>query len=327
MMKRKLYLAVFCCAANLGGMSAALAVNDDEDRQFNAFAADEQVNSARTLVNIAVGQLNGSAREYVYDTQANGRKLSELDWSLNNVPIIKADIALESDWLTLNLRGHTTLSSRRVGAMNDYDWLNSNQAQWTDWSSSPDTHLRYANEFDINAKAWALNQPNYRLGGVAGYQQTRFSWKAYGGSYRYDNGTKTGEFPSDKPVIAYRQTFKLPYFGMAAMYRYKDLEFNALLKYSPWVNATDNDDHYLRATTFKDTVKDSEYYGAIANVGYYITPNVKLFTEWSWSKVSGGQGGTQQINDINGVVTQEAGDPAGMANRAYSLSVGLQYTF
>ena len=50
--------------------------------------------------------------------------------------------------------------------------------------------LYYANEFDLNIKGWLLNEPNYRLGLMAGYQESRYSFTARGGSYIYS---------SDKP--------------------------------------------------------------------------------------------------------------------------------
>lgn len=58
---------------------------------------------------------------------------------------------------------------------------------WTDESRHPDTQLNYANEFDLNIKGWLLNEPNYRLGLMAGYQESRYSFTARGGSYIYSS--------------------------------------------------------------------------------------------------------------------------------------------
>ncbi|MGX8939919.1 omptin family outer membrane protease [Symbiopectobacterium sp. Eva_TO] len=30
----------------------------------------------------------------------------------------------------------------------------------------------------FNKASWVISQPNYRLGGIVGYQQTRYSWTA-----------------------------------------------------------------------------------------------------------------------------------------------------
>ncbi len=56
--------------------------------------------------------------------------------------------------------------------MVDRDWMDSsNPGTRTDESRHPDTQLNYANEFDLNIKGWLLNEPNYRLGLMAGYQK------------------------------------------------------------------------------------------------------------------------------------------------------------
>ena len=52
---------------------------------------------------------------------------------------------------------------------------------------SPDTQRNYANEFDLIIKGWLLNEPNYRLGLMAGYQESRYSFTARGGSYIYSS--------------------------------------------------------------------------------------------------------------------------------------------
>lgn len=56
--------------------------------------------------------------------------------------------------------------------MVDRDWLDtSNPGTWTDESKHPNTRLNFANEFDLNIKGWLLNQPDYQLGLMAGYQK------------------------------------------------------------------------------------------------------------------------------------------------------------
>lgn len=66
--------------------------------------------------------------------------------------------------------------------MVDHDWMSSEQPGWTDRSIHPDTSANYANEYDLNVKGWLLQGDNYKAGVTAGYQETRFSWTARGGS-------------------------------------------------------------------------------------------------------------------------------------------------
>ncbi|PVF10133.1 protease, partial [Yersinia pestis] len=66
-----------------------------------------------------------------------------------------------------------------------------------------------------------------------------------------------------------------------------------LLKYSNWVNANAYDNHYNRKVSFKDSSKNSSYYSAVIDVGYYFTENTKLFVEAAWNQYSEGRGETQ----------------------------------
>ncbi len=139
--------------------------------------------------------------------------------------------------------------------MVDHDWMSSEQPGWTDRSIHPDTSANYANEYDLNVKGWLLQGDNYKAGVTAGYQETRFSWTARGGSYIYDNGRYIGNFPHGVRGIGYSQRFEMPYIGLAGDYRINDFECNVLFKYSDWVNAHDNDEHYMRKLTFREKRK------------------------------------------------------------------------
>ena len=44
----------------------------------------------------------------------------------------------------------------------------------------------------------------------------------------------------------------MPYIGLVGQYRINDFEFNALFKFSDWVRAHDNDEHYMRDLTFRE---------------------------------------------------------------------------
>ena len=111
------------------------------------------------------------------------------------------------------------------------------------------------------------------------------------------------------------------------MYRYQNIELNVLLKFSPWVRARDNDEHYLRELTFRDNADDARYYSASLDIGYYLTSHGKVFTAVSWNKYQEGKGGTQIIDNQSGEEAFEGGDAAGISNKNYNVTVGLQYRF
>ncbi|ELY4777089.1 omptin family outer membrane protease Cpa [Cronobacter turicensis] len=277
-------------------------------------------------VSTSLGMLAGESKEFVYDSDT-GRKISQLNWKIKNNLILKGDVSWDVwPFLTLNARGWTTLSSGN-GHMEDYDWQKGDQSHWTDRSRHPDTDLNYANEYDLNLKGWVLKGDTYKVGVMAGYQQTRFSWTAYGGSFNYDNGNDVGSFPNGARGIGYQQKYSMPYIGLTGQYRYQDFEFNAQFKFSDWVTAKDNDEHYMRDLTFREKSNDSRYYGLAVDAGYYVLPNTKVFAEFSYNKYEEGKSGTQMIDNAAGTSFSDEGDAAGLQNKNYTVTAGVQYRF
>ena len=72
---------------------------------------------------------------------------------------------------------------------------------------------------------------------------------------------------------------------------------------------------------------NSTFYGASMDVGYYVTPNAKVFTEVSYNHYSEGKGGSQMIDHSDNSYDEQGGDAAGIANKNYSISAGLAYRF
>lgn len=275
---------------------------------------------------LSAGVLSGKSHEMVYDSNT-GRKISQLDWKIKNVAILKGSVSWDLySFFTLNVCGWTSLASG-TGHMDDYDWLNENQPNWTDHSSHASTRVNHANEYDLNLKSWIFQDNNYKAGIAVGYQETRFSWTATGGAYNYNNGATTGNFPIGARAIGYSQRFSMPYIGLTGSYRINDFELNALLKFSDWVRAHDNDEHYMRNLTFRERSTKSRYYGTSVDAGYYITPNTKVFTEFTYSKYKEGKSGTQIIDTSSGESTYLSGDAAGISNKNYTITAGLQYKF
>ncbi|MDC9588068.1 omptin family outer membrane protease [Xenorhabdus sp. XENO-10] len=274
-------------------------------------------------VNASLGWLSGQSNEYTYSPE-NGRKFSELNWKFKNTTIIKGDLSWDAlPYLTLNARGWTTLSSGS-GKMDDYYWGNPNRSKWTHWSHHENTKLDDASEFDVNLKGWVLKQSNYKLGGLFGYQQTEFNWTASGGSGVYNN--KVYDL-KNKPVITYQQKFSMPYMGLTGQYRYQDFEFNALLKFSPWVQAKDKDEHILRNSTYKTKISQSRYYAVSVDAGYYITPNMKIFSELSWNKFANSKKGSIEATNHSNRSSHTYNNAGSMDNTNYTISAGVQYRF
>lgn len=279
---------------------------------------------------IALGSLSGKTRERVYDPDSGGHKNSQLNWKYNNAAIIKGSLDLDViPWVSVGASGWTTIASRG-GYMDDTDWQDESKNSWTDQSRHPDTRLNYANEFDLNVKGWLLNEPTYRFGMMAGYQESRYSFKASGGYFNYtdeDTGLPdVGAFPAGMTVIGYKQHFKMPYIGIVGNYRYERFEFGGSFKYSGWVRATDNDEHYLANTTFRANIKNQNYYSLVGNAGYYLTPDTKIYLEGTWSRTTNKKG-SLSANDYSSGEKNSAENSSGIESYSFMTTVGLKYSF
>ena len=249
----------------------------------------------------SLGILGGEAKEMVYYTEPGleGKKMSQLDWKIKNVPILKLNLSWDPySFLTLNARGWISLTSRGRSFMRDQDWLVEDYYRDEDdpdddmgcpdcvtgeahfISESPNTKVKYAYEFDINAKVWVVPLETFKAGITFGYQQERFKWAAAGGWFSYCDGTLNGDFGSD-PVVNYKQRFSTPYVGLAAQFRWKDFEINGVFKFSDWVTAKDRDDHPLRPMLSFEKANNMRYYGF---AGYHVIKNGMLFVEFNYNK-------------------------------------------
>ncbi|EDC6228532.1 omptin family outer membrane protease [Salmonella enterica subsp. enterica serovar Eastbourne] len=270
---------------------------------FNSLASEDAklFTSESFSTEISLGTLTGKTKERVYAPVEGGRKISQLDWKYNNAVFIKGSASMDlKSRISVSASGWITLDSQK-GNMVDTDWLDvRNPGRWTEESRHPDTHLNYANEFDLNVKGWILNEADYRLGVMAGYQESRYSFNAKGGSYIYSSDAENniydrgdiGTFSADKKLIGYKQIFRIPYIGLTSLYRYKSFELGTVLKYSAWVQGKDNDEHYSRNITFRDKVSDQYYYSVALKAGYFITPDAKVFVEGAWNRITNNKGDT-----------------------------------
>lgn len=191
-------------------------------------------------------------------------------------------------------------------------------------SDSP-SKLRSASSWDVNATIWGVNNDRWRLGLMAGWQQTDYKWDAYGGYYSYWNGLVQGDLPDGKG-IGYKLQFKMPYIGLTGGYRFHNVEMNTTFKYSHWVRASDTDEHYLRSITFRDSNRDSDFYSLAADIGYYITPQAKVFLEGEWGKVTNGKGNETATFHDSGEVAYYP-NASGIESSSYNVTAGLKYYF
>lgn len=277
----------------------------------------------------SLGYMGGESKEYVYD---NDKLLSRLDWKIKNSAILKMEANYDLlPWLSINAAGWTTLASGS-GHLNDFDWQDPNSSSNTDSSASSAT-LNEANEYDLSLRGWILNNINYKAGIIAGYQENRVSLTGKGGTFDYagtdsdDNydpnlPRQRGSFPRNQSVIGYKQTYHAPYIGLIGKYSINNFEFNALIKYSHWVDSNDNDNHYLTGTTSATDTSSAELWAGQINAGYWVTSRAKIFTEANYTYYPNKKGEIEQW-DNDGY--QSAPGGGGIHNMNWSFTAGLQY--
>ncbi|HAT1681632.1 TPA: omptin family outer membrane protease [Klebsiella oxytoca] len=319
------WLAGWLAGSGVLFISPAFAA-DNNDGFFDAqekAAMSEYFTPQKVSVGMSLGTLSGQAKERVY---INGKRASQLDWKFKNAAILKGYIDWDvSPWVRLAASGWITAGSHGASDMVDRDWMDPGQGHYTDISTSP-TRLNSASLWDVSATLWALRGENYHAGLMVGWRQNDYKWESHGGYYHYNNGQDVGALP-DRKVIGYKQQFKMPYVGLTGGYRLHDVELNTTFKYSHWVRASDADEHYLRDLSIRDVNRDSDFYSVSADIGYYITPQAKVFIEGEWMKFTNGRGDdTRVFHEWNDAVLHNPGG-SGIENSAYTVTAGLKYYF
>lgn len=277
---------------------------------------------------LALGFLAGESKEFIYHPTNGGKKASEIDWKIDSAIILKGDFSYDIlSHLTAGIRGWTTLTSGNA-TIDDYDWVNDNQPGWSHWSHHEKTDLNYANEIDLNLIGWMIKAPNYKLGATLGYQKTTFSWSGYGGYFDYDDqqgGRDIFTLPDSVKIFGYRQSYSMPYIGLVGSWRYQDLEFGGIFKFSNLVQAKSNDNHYDRDLTIRTKGRNSLHFSAVLNAGYYIMPQTKLYAEATYTRNEEAKSGIEWREA--GSAEYLDGDWSGMDNKFYTFSLGIQHTF
>ncbi|HAN2194250.1 TPA: omptin family outer membrane protease, partial [Escherichia coli] len=129
-------------------------------------------------------------------------------------------------------------------------------------------------------------------------------------------------------TIGYKQHFKMPYIGLTGNYRYDSFEFGGSFKYSGWVKASDNDEHYNpeKRITYRSDVNNQNYYSVSLHAGYYITPAAKVYVEGTWNRITNKKGDTS-LYSRNLNISDHTKNGAGIESYNFMTTAGLKYYF
>ncbi|MFT4553384.1 MAG: outer membrane protease [Chlamydiales bacterium] len=222
----------------------------------------------RLQLGLDVSLLNGEARETVYDTDQDRRKISELFWDLKEIPMVGVHLRSDIfDDFRIDLNAKTNVA-QGSGIMTDWDWLHpTDPSFWTNFSQSS-VEVKDAQTFDLNASYafFKFDEGRGRVRAIGGFKYLFWKWEdhidylvyssnAGGGAVRDIFIPKNGERGID-----YQQHFSIPYFGVGAEFPYKSFIFDLHILYSPFVVARDRDYHILRDLLFEEKANNGQYY-------------------------------------------------------------------
>lgn len=293
-----------------------------------ANAEDSFFTPEKVSVDMGLGSLSGESKMHVYDPLIGGQKIYQASWKYKNAAIVKGSVDWDLlPWVSVGAAGWTTLASR---GSNKHSRVQEDARieQLADEYDDP-THLNYANQFDLNIKGWLLNEPDYRLGVMAGYQESRYSFTSFRNftsDIDEDTGLPIGNAAQSVAINGYKQRSKIPYVGLTGSYRYQRFEFGATFKYSGWVQSNDGEDSYISDHITTGKVNSQKYYSLAANAGYYVTPNAMLYLEGIWNRTTNKIGNRITDNRPEGTTVVDEFS-RGIENSSFITSIGLKYTF
>ncbi len=292
---------------------------------------EQRFNLGSVEVNMGVGLLNGQARETVYDVEAGGKKISQLNWDFKQVPTLHLGLTYHpQEWLSLDLTGWTHIA-KGDSHMKDYDWLSDEHADWSHYSDHPDTRVKTAWQAEVSATAWAIKREDVALGFMLGYQHSQFGWESRGGRYHHSSqeGYRdlSGEFQAGEKVISYKQRYDTPYVGLVGIYNFHDWTLESRFKYSQWVKARDFDTHHRDRTFTGNHGNKGRMQSLAVALSYHVTPrfSVKAGVDY---QVNAEAKGSTLIKDLgDGSSEGFGGNSSGQASKMIlsTLAVGYQF--
>ncbi|EKD26782.1 MAG: peptidase A26 omptin [uncultured bacterium] len=327
----KLFISLIFVAVSLN--SYALSAINGQNMDVN----DE--GSFKAEFGIETAMVNGSSREYVYESQI---KLSELVWEIDDAIMLGAVGSVQfNEKVGLNV-GSWSMQDSSDGQMEDSDWLDPYEQVETHYSFHRTT-LDKGNVFDINAAYTFLTltgeevtsmNPNktldtkYSLQGLIGYKKEEWKWTARGGYYVYGinspyYSTSFG-MVDDVETIKYEHETSIPYFGACINLSGDEFGVNAFLIYSKWVEVEDEDLHLSRDIRYREHFNDGEFWGCGLNLKWNITDRLMVLGSYNWEDVKKVYGATEIYLDGDSALIPWG---AAFSQRKESIGVSLAYKF
>ncbi|WP_303909525.1 omptin family outer membrane protease [Thiohalomonas denitrificans] len=293
----------------------------------------------KTRLSLSTGLLNGESGEYVYDAYGSesgivGYKISELQWDLDNVPMVGLEFThAVSDRFTFDL-AYWTDADGGDSSMDDYDWLYVG-LDWSHWSHHDNTEVRDVSRFDISGD-FVIDRFKWEstdLYAVLGYRRDHLDWQATGGEgiYSDTNYRDTKVFFPNVPVISYEQTYQTPYVGLGIRSRrmsgMTNITLDASLRFSDWVKGEDVDVHHLRDLRFKGEGDGGRWMAFDLSLDFSVSERLDIGIGYSATEYDETKATTLITDLTDGSETFYSGDAAGLDHHSSMVSLALGYRF
>lgn len=276
-----------------------------------------------------VGYLSGEAHEYVYWPSEGDHTASELIWEIDSLYMFGTGGSLNPlGWLKVNADLWFVLADGS-GYMEDYDWIDTGNPNWTHQSIHPDTDVTQGFMFDVNVEMTALSTGSVSFVGIGGFRHDVFEWEARGGTYIYTENSfrdTSGTIPDGTLGITYEQVWDVFYVGMGFDGDFNRLHMNAKFTYSPFVSGEATDQHHLRNLVTYDDFTMESMWAITLGVGFDITERLNIAATYFYENYGTMTGdATWHYNDTHTVTTYT--DAAGASLETSMLSARMTYTF
>jgi plasminogen activator len=300
--------------------------------QADVIAGPQSDGAPSFAVQPSFGLLNGEAKEHVFDyTTGYRRQLSRLDWQLKNVAMggLQGSARVFSK-LTINA-GVWGVLTEGSGKMDDYDWTIDERPDYLTNYSLSEVDVTSGYIFDLNVAwdAWSAKLATARI--LWGYKQNEWKWEDRGVYTEYLENHFVRDYSySGMNWINYEQKFQMPYLGTSVDFTPGNFTISGRLVYSPYMWASDKDQHVIRDTYFTEEFQGGDMLGFGLDVRYEFSVGSKtrafVSAALDYQKIGLIVGDVEMREGSHGA-PEKFEDGAGIENEylVYSLGGGVKF--
>lgn len=266
----------------VAGLFLALTALESMDVSAAAGPVTSTENAAKVTISIGTEIIDGDTTYQIgYPVTMDGVTyegyfpFSELEWPLDvTMGRMDASVAFNN-----GLRLNATLKKSMTDPddnMEDRDWLTESDPGRLDVYS--ESYISDFNSyiFDFNVEYTFGSWDNVSLFAGLGYQYQKFEYKSNLIEQYSPSGLPGFDYTGDGSVsIGYEITYHMPYISLGTDIEFeKGFSMKASLAFSPYVDAEDEDDHFLREFGGRVTRSDMDGTAIMFNLAgkYHFTP-------------------------------------------------------